>query len=696
MDDVHDGKDSIPEIIQSRDEMIAAMKGAGIELRKWASNDPSILKSLPSEHLEKATKVALDRSEETVKTLGLFWDPSSDTFQYNSYARVNREKIYTKREMLTMIAQIFDALGWVQPLIISAKILMQETWKRNLAWDDPLPIDLNDKWICCSDNFHAIESLRIPRWIHYSSSTIKCELHGFSDASQSAYGAAIYIKITQEDGSVTTKLLIAKSRVAPIKPVTIPRLELCAAVLLCELLEKVTNALCIPNIESFGWTDSQIVLAWIHSANHDKWKPFVRNRVTQICNTLEKSRWNYVNTKENPADLISRGCGSSALNALWWTGPIWLREWHPNMVSDEFETNEEARPIAPISLHVSIVDDNILVKYSSFGKTCRIVSYVLRFINNCRKTNVRKEKSLSDDEAENGKTAVITLIQKLHFSQEMDDLKKNGCVDKKSKLRSLCPILDHRGLIRVGGRLENALLPFESKHPIIMPPQHSLTRALVSEFHKQTLHGTNALTLNAIRQQYWITQGAKVVRAVINKCVRCHRNKSQMQQQLMGQLPASRVNPPTKAFAQSSVDFAGPVYIRTRAGRGAKAIKAYIAVFVCMAFKAIHLELVSSMTSVAFIAAFKRFIARRGTVSDMWSDNGTNFVGAFKKLTREWEEYSIEIESFCESAQEFFAFQKINWHFIPPGSPSFGGLWEVSVKSMKHHLKRIVGDSILT
>lgn len=183
-----------------------------------------------------------------------------------------------------------------------------------------------------------------------------------------------------------------------------------------------------------------------------------------------------------------------------------------------------------------------------------------------------------------------------------------------------------------------------------------------------------------------------LVKTHVRQCVTCARYRANSPNQLMGQLPASRVTP-SRAFLHCGVDFAGPISIRVSKGRGNKSYKGYICLFVCMATKAIHLEAVSDLTSQSFIAAFKRLVARRGHVSDMWSDNGTNFVGAAKELCKL---VTAETSSVAMEIKEWLNNQSVTWHFIPPHAPNFGGLWEAGVKSTKFHLKRIIGDSTLT
>lgn len=257
---------------------------------------------------------------------------------------------------------------------------------------------------------------------------------------------------------------------------------------------------------------------------------------------------------------------------------------------------------------------------------------------------------------------------------------------------SFNPFIDGNNLLRVGGRLQESALTNDEKHPMILPYKSRTTNMIIENAHKNTLHGSVKQTLSFIRQKYWIMNGSKAVTKYIQRCIVCFRCNARVSQQLMGNLPAPRVNV-SSPFLHTGVDYAGPFDIRMSKGRGNKSYKGYVSIFVCLSTKAIHIEVVSDLTAVAFIAAFKRFIGRRGHVSHMYSDNGSNFVLANKILQKESEKFT---KDYMDVIVEELANIGTQWHFIPPASPHYGGLWEASVKSMKHHLKRTIGETKLT
>ncbi|XP_071653083.1 uncharacterized protein [Temnothorax longispinosus] len=250
--------------------------------------------------------------------------------------------------------------------------------------------------------------------------------------------------------------------------------------------------------------------------------------------------------------------------------------------------------------------------------------------------------------------------------------------------------MDSDGLLRVGGRLKNAPFPFNVKHPIVLG-SHPLATLIIRQAHLRALHAGTQLTLATLRQDFWVLRARSVVRSVIHKCVVCTRERAVLPQQLMGNLPPLRVSPPLRSFVHCGVDYAGPVYVRASGGREITSQKAYIAVFVCLATRAIHLELVGDYSALAFLDAYSRFCARRGLPESMHSDNGTTFVGAERELSRAYRA-ALNDPNFQNST----ASDGTTWHFLPPSAPHFGGLWEAGVRSVKHHIRRVLQNHTLT
>lgn len=672
----------------------------GFELRKWCSNNSIILENISEEFRETSSTFNIDEND-TVKTLGLLYQPNSDKFRY-IIQKVNEDQRITKRNILSEIAKIFDPLGLVGPVITVAKIFMQVLWQLKLNWDESLPVLEHTKWLQFRTELVRLNQLEIRRWVLPVENSIEIQIHGFSDASQLAYGACVYLRVTNEVGEHRVNLLCSKGRVCPLKTLSIPRLELCAAVLLARLVKSVMTSLDIKIDKCFFWTDSTIVLAWLRK-NPSQWKTFVANRVAEVQQLSSFGSWNHVLTKDNPADLISRGCSPDTLiqSELWWSGPDLLLQDIPGY--SEVSSQSTVEPFSskdleeklPIISLVTVEDNtfNILQKFSSFRKLQRVTAYCLRFIDLVVTKSKTANVELSVQELQKSSEALIRLSQKSYFKKEIQDLSKNGQVSNSSKLLKLTPFLDEVQLVRVGGRLNHSLLTEGQKHPIVLSSSCNLTKLIFEDYHLTHLHAGPQALLAAVRQKYWPISGRSSARKTVYNCIRCFKTKPQSLSHIMGELPKHRVQPTLRPFINTGVDYLGPVMIK-RAGRSQVKDKAYVALFVCFATKAVHLELVGDLTTVSFIAALKRFIGRRGKCLNLYTDNATNFVGANKEL-KDLRELFLS-QSFQQDVKNSMVADNITWHFIPPRSPHFGGLWEAGVKSAKTHLKRVLGSSSLT
>lgn len=224
---------------------------------------------------------------------------------------------------------------------------------------------------------------------------------------------------------------------------------------------------------------------------------------------------------------------------------------------------------------------------------------------------------------------------------------------------------------------------------MLIPKNHHVSSLIIQHFHKVSFHGGQNLVLSLIRQNYWIPDGRSTVRKALRNCIQCFKLSAKPIHQMMGDLPESRISV-TRPFERVGVDYAGPIFTKCQHQRKATRFKSYLCLFVCMCTKAVHLELVTSLSTEAFLAALRRFIARRGYPSDIYSDNGKNFVGANSYLK------SLIDLSRRESIQDFLSAKGITWHFMPPYAPNFGGLWEASVKLAKRHLLKTCQSSLFT
>lgn len=707
VDDIISGADTVENARALQRQLSELLKEGGFEAHKWCSNRKDTLSEVPAIYRETNSNLDLDTAD-VIGTLGLEWDPILDEFCFKVLPMGN---VSTKRKMLSAISKLFDPLGLIGPVLTTAKILMQRLWQIKIDWDDPLPETILDKWNEFQEGLKKADIIRVPRVVINPSQTSQFIIHGFCDASESAYEACIYVQSIKGNGEIEVRLLCSKTKVAPLKKTSIPRLELCSALLLAKLINNVKRAIRIQINEIFAWSDSTVALYWIHG-DLSRWKSFVSNRVSDIIEILPAAHWRHVKGSENPADLISRGATPTQLktSALWWKGPDWLDKFGQLNMRDECDwnintqvqllINGKAKREAPVcnlntqNLAASdAVIHSLIENCSTLTKIERTLAYCFRYISNCRKKReYRMLSGLTLPELEVARREIIKYSQQIHFPEDLKSLRDKGKLLHTSKLQQLHAFLDVNGILRVGGRLQEVPWSFERKHPIVLSAKCKFTRLMIEREHRTLLHAGPQLLLASIRQQYWPLNARNLVRQVYRSCIWCIKNNPKGLTQAMDSLPSERVQL-TKAFTITGVDFAGPIITLVNKGRGRKTCKSYIAVFVCFTTRAIHLEATSELSTAAFMATLRRFIGRRGLPRKICSDNATNFVGAKRELE---ELYTFVRNSINGTIGDMLTEMGIEWNFIPPYSPHLGGLWEAGVKSCKYHLKRAMGNTLYT
>ena len=387
-----------------RTELCDLLAKAGMVLRKWRTNSSKLKQKIPSNLLElDDTPVSLRPPNQAPKALGVHWDVVSDTFHVSISVAIPCSKAVTKRSIASGTAGVFDILGLFCPAVNPARIIFQETWKRSLSWDKPVPDDIRVRWETWIDDLPSINNHAVPRRISPSSGTppTSRSLHGFCDAFAVAYGAAIYLRTEHADGRVFTALVIAKARVLPVKPTTIPRVELTGAHLLAKLLSHTRTLLNIPTEQVHAWTDSQIVLHWLPKTP-PQMDRFVANRVYSIQQLLPNVIWRHVSSSDNPADLASRGVRAPdlATSALWWSGLPWLL-----LPSHNWPSHKMSKPAVPlfcvtIKPCLQTPDEqagflrDLWTRFSSFFKFIRVIVWIYRFTRNCNRDKSKHRSGL--------------------------------------------------------------------------------------------------------------------------------------------------------------------------------------------------------------------------------------------------------------------------------------------------------------
>ncbi|XP_062707726.1 uncharacterized protein LOC134288058 [Aedes albopictus] len=613
VDDALFGAETVEELLEKRKQFEAMLAKAGFELHKWCSNREEVLADLPTEKLEQKV---LFSEEGRTKTLGLTWQPAQDIFSFEIPSAAFSEGVPTKRKVLSDISKLFDPLGFAGPVVMTGKLLMQELWRQKQTWDGALNAKQEKLWYEFRRQLQQMESIKISRCVLPLSNTISVDLLGFSDASEKGYEACLYLKSRNIQGQIAIRLLCSKSHVAPLKAnrATIPRLELCGAVLLAQLVDQVTRSLPIDIDQIKLWSDSTIALSWINTCP-SKLDVFVANRVAKILRFTRASNWCHVGGHENPADLVSRGLMPSELESatLWWRGPSFLKDpettWstNVNLIAEEDLPELTTITANPVVTERFPLFDNC----SSYNTMIRVVARIKRLFQNRKRGPDHQLRGVfTMQELRLAKLILVRLVQKGAYPEVFDQL-QNQVTTKNNSLIPLSPFVDNHGILRVGGRLSKSSCSYDQKHQMILPPSHPFTDAVIRSVHTSNMHVGVQTTLTAIRREYWIVRGKSAVKRVIRAYVRCFKYNARPIRQYMGDLPACRLEG-EYPFYRVGIDLCGPIAIKQRNKRSTVEHKGWIALFVCLETKAIHLEIVSELSTAAFLAAFDRFVSRRG------------------------------------------------------------------------------------
>ncbi|XP_055944124.1 uncharacterized protein LOC129975174 [Argiope bruennichi] len=702
VDDLYYGADTAQDAYQLTSSAIDILRSAGFNLRKLRTNCVELNKLW----FENGYKENTDHGQGS-GFLGLNWDPIEDEIKLNLKDVRNSLEFgitngTSKRHVLRVISQIFDPCGLISPFVITVKILIQELWKRSLEWDEQLPQDLEEKWNTWCSELSAIDNLRIERKLFTKLRTNDISLHIFCDASPKAYGAVAYFRYITEEGSAKVSFIMSKSKVAPLKTLTLARLELMAALIGARLAKYLQDT--FPSLikRVYLWSDSKIVIHWV-KGSAKIWKPFVCNRVTQVQLLTSPHCWNHCSGSENPADLTTRGESAKAFlsSSLWWTGPEWLsRPVHSwpvqcsSILSDsicdkEIFSSERRRTETVNTMVVTTnVDDCIsscinIDKYSNLRKLLRVTAFVKRFMNNSKPRSLKFSGPLSAFELQEALHSWIKATQIKYFGAEIHQLLSKSVISKDSCVYNLSPELDENNLLQLKGRLQFFSGDMRAKHPWLLPSNDKFVKLLILDAHFKMGHLGVEGTLTHLREQFWIIKGRQFVKKVLNDCLICRRFKVKTGEQVVAPLPPDRILEHSP-FDVSGVDFAGPFFVNDSND------KCYLIIFTCAVVRAVHLELVNNMSTDSFLLAFRRFISRRGLCSVIYSDNAKTFKKANSELSKWWK-YINNPE-----VKNVFASKGIVWKFIVERSPWWGGFWERQIRTIKTCLKKIIGKSSLS
>ncbi|XP_055622871.1 uncharacterized protein LOC129766371 [Toxorhynchites rutilus septentrionalis] len=679
---VDDYLDSFEELDKAAEIVLHVMKihdHAGFHIRNFVSNSRELLQSLPSERVQiSGIKMFEEKDSMTEKVLGVYWNTTSDTLGYQiKLDKLGSDvtqmlRLPTKREVLAFVMSVYDPLGLISNITVHGRILMQRLHIENIDWDDEIPEKLQSDWQHWLEIIESADSVTIPRYI-LEERTGEVELHTFVDASEKAFCACVYVR-SISGNTPHVRLLSAKSRVAPVKPLSIPRLELQAAVLGSRLTKTIIDETRLKIVSKTFWSDSQTVLSWIKSPKRRS--VFVMHRVGEILEDNRKNEWRWVPTDENPAD---EGTKEKLGKSQWFEGPDFLKLSESSWPSiEEKETDEELRET--VLVHEELSKLSFIDKYKEYSDWWKLVKNLC--VLNRTKERLRRGY-IPDIEYKDYQRAENVLYRKMQweaFPTEMETLFNGGTISS-GPLVSYAPFLDEAGVMRSGGRLKKAMsVPWTTRTPILLPQKHPYTYLIVKATHERYFHHGENTVIAALRQKYWILHIRTVLANVKKNCNRCKIRHATPVEPMMADLPHFRTEAHIPPFTNCGVDYFGPFEVAVKRSLE----KRWGVIFTCLSTRAVHIEMAENLSTDAFMVVLRNFQNRRGKVTSIYSDNGTNFVGAERELK------SLVNEINEKMGKNEAAKMEIQWRFNPPSAPHFGGAWERLIRNVKVALAEIL------
>ena len=674
-------------------EVLSSVKGElakyKLRLHKIVSSHKNVISAFPKSELGDVNE-SLDLCEPAIhRTLGVAWNVKSDSFTFKIDLQ---PRPYTRRGILAVVNSIFDPIGLASPVTLGGKLLQRQiindhSTGSSIDWDEPLTGQHRDCWQHWIESLHQLTQLILPRCFTPSNFEVRTySLHVYSDASKEAIGYVIYLRSISTENNVHVAFVTAGNKVAPKGATSIPRLELCAAVEASKAANYVQLQLSIPINNVTFYTDSTVLLGYLHNEQR-QFTRYVTRRIDMIKCVSDAKQWFHVSSENNPADLSSRPTsGSSLLLTHWVTGPLnlWKVELYQQPVT-EILTNhilpETEETIDAISLIVKVehasVFTELLERSNNWRFTlsvaARIISLTWKLIDRTRQKlgiSLAPRSELYAQEA--ALHAIIKEAQSFTYGEFIKS-RENLTLPPSDPLYKLNPILDEHGIIRVGGRLQQSCLPFDFKHPILIPEKHPVSSAILRHFHVKTGHQGRHITLGAIIDSgFYLQHGNRIVKKYVYNCTVCRRLRAKCETQLMASLPPDRTEM-TPPFTNTGCDVMGPWKvtegIKTRSSNSER--KAWAVVFTCLYSRAVHVEMIISLDTPSFKNALRRFISIRGPCKLLRSDRGTNFQGA------------VNQELDLKTINSYLNDNECQWLFNPPHASHFGGAWERKIGQIR-------------
>ncbi|XP_062714715.1 uncharacterized protein LOC134291230 [Aedes albopictus] len=705
VDDYLDSVDTIEEAVQLAKDVAEVHRKADFFIRNWTSNKVQVIEQIGEVHSPTTKQFSVAKDCKLEKLLGMIWLPEEDCFSFSVWLRedmqqlLDGEVVPSKRQLLSVVMSLYDPLGLVSTFIIRGKVLIQETWRENIGWDDKIPFEVFCRWKQWLKVLKEMNNVKVSRCYfpgYDRASYDSLQLHIFVDASEESYAAAAYFRIVDK-GEVRCSLVASKTKVAPLQSLSIPRLELMAALIGARLRKTIEEYHSVKATRTYLWSDSTTVVAWIQSDTR-RYRQFVAFRVNEILSLSSVTEWRWIGTRQNVADEATRWGNGPSTNpeSRWYRGPAFLYERDGDWMEEQVKTTKEEMRPAFVCPHFIIKPTISIERFSKFERLRRCLAYVLRYLSNLRNATRGSPRKigteLSRQELQEAEQSLWILVQSESFPDEVAVMKHNKqlgtkkkALENSSKIAKLPPMMDEQGVLRVDGRMDAAeYLPFDARNPIILPREHHVTVLLLDWYHRRYRHANDETVLNELRQRFYVAKLRTCLRKTKSRCMWCKIYKSAPLPPKMAPLPRVRLTPHVRAFTFIGIDYFGPYLVKV----GRSAVKRWGVVFTCLTIRAVHIEVARSLSADSCKKAIRRFIARRGAPQEIYSDNGTNFVGVSRELRN-------EILNISEELGSTFTDTYTQWRFNPPSAPHMGGCWERMVRSIKAALSTIPADSKL-
>lgn len=700
VDDLLDSFKDTPVATETVGDVGGILDSGGFEIKEWTSNIPM------SEEVQSNVPLK-EISHEKSKVLGTHWNPIEDTFEFKvklnfspkqrkaktgpdltlQQFKDNIPAVLTKRMILSQINGIYDPLGLLTPFTIKAKVMMQDLWKhetKEIGWDDALSSEMRNEWNKFFIEVFEVENLSFKRCLRPNDAVGSPMLIIFSDASEQAYGSCCYVRWEHSDNSFSSVLLCAKGRVAPVKKISIVRLELCAAITAKRLYSFIQEESRFEFSKTIFVVDSKIVQSMIHKDSYG-FKTFVSVRIGEIQGSTDKNMWSWTESGNNIADWITRWKSPSDLgrDSEWQVGPNWLKtpesDWPIHFHPADLDLPEVARPVFATTI-LQVQDSKAIdvSRFSSYNHLLRVTARILVVFRHCLKPsllNIGNELNIS----------ILKEAEEFWIRDAQSDITDRDIVTKYNRLGAK---RRSDGIVVVGERLEYWMeATYNNKDLILLPHNHRLSRLYVELIHNQSHSGISSTTCK-VRLKFWIIRLENIVRSVRYHCITCRKNAKKTVSQIMAPLPDVRLNP-APAWSSISLDLFGPFEIKGEVNKRARG-KAYGLILNCLFSRAVHIDLITDYSTDAFLQGFRRFMSLRGTPNDVYSDPGSQIQGAnnvLKEMVKNLDEGKMK---------EFAIHEKLRWHFTAADAQWQNGCSESLIRSCKKAISNAISTHVLT